>query len=150
MRLREEDQLKNIHNPHQDAITIAGTKIDSRGSFDVIEELQTNLTSITGTDWEAFEAGADRSSNNPQIDIGKAQLNINGTGVGGVLNRVGMHQFTLARWRGNSYNRILIELTRINLTEIEINWEIYFSQSSASLNPLASSSLAIIASSRYS
>ena len=48
----EEDQLKNIHNPHQDAITIAGTKIDSRGSFDVIEELQVNLTSITGTDWE--------------------------------------------------------------------------------------------------
>ena len=107
----EEDQLKNIHNPHQDAITIAGTKIDSRGSFDVIEELQTNLTSITGTDWEAFEAGADRSSNNPQIDIGKAQLNINGTGVGGVLNRVGMHQFTLARWRGNSYNRGVIAPT---------------------------------------
>ena len=22
----EEDQLKNIHNPHQDAITVAGTK----------------------------------------------------------------------------------------------------------------------------
>ncbi len=40
----EEDQLKNIHNPHQDAITISGTKLEARGSFDVIEEPQTNLT----------------------------------------------------------------------------------------------------------
>jgi len=29
---------------------------------------------LAGTDWEAFEAGADRSTNNPQIDIGKVQL----------------------------------------------------------------------------
>ena len=38
-------------------------------------------------------------------------MNINGTGVGGVLNRVGMHQFTLARWRDNSYNRGVIAPT---------------------------------------
>jgi hypothetical protein len=107
----EEDQLKNIHNPHQDAITIAGTKVESRGSFDAIEELQTNLTTLAGSDWEGFEAGADRSTNNPQIDIGKVQLNTDGTGIGGKLNRVGTHQFTLARWRGNSYTRGLIEPT---------------------------------------
>jgi len=64
--------------------------------------------------WEAFEAGADRSSNNPQIDIGKVQLNTDGTGIGGRMNRIGMHQLTLARWRGNSYNRGLIEPTVTN------------------------------------
>ena len=110
----EEDQLKNLHNPHQDAITVAGTKVESRGSWDVINELQTNLTTLAGTDWEAFEAGADRSTNNPQIDIGKVTLNTDGTGVGGKMNRVGMHQFTLARWRGNSYNRGLVEPTKTN------------------------------------
>jgi len=30
------------------------------------------------------------------------------------LNRIGLHQFTLARWRGNSYNRGLIEPTKTN------------------------------------
>ena len=110
----EEDQLKNIHNPHQDAITIAGTKVEARGSFDAIEELETNLTTLAGSDWEAFETGADRSTNNPQIDIGKVTLNTDGTGVGGKMNRVGVHQFTLARWRGNSYNRGLIEPTKTN------------------------------------
>ena len=64
----EEDQLKNIHNPHQDAITVAGTKVESRGSWDTINEAQTNLTTLAGTDWESFEAGTDRSTNNPQID----------------------------------------------------------------------------------
>lgn len=107
----EEDQIKNIHNPHQDAITIAGSKVESKGSFDAIEELQTNLTTLAGSDWEGFEAGADRSSSNPQIDIGKVQLNTDGTGVAGKMNRMGMHQFTLARWRGNSYTRGLIEPT---------------------------------------
>ncbi len=110
----EEDQLKNLHNPHQDSITIAGTKVESRGSWDSINELQTNLTTLAGTDWEAFEAGADRSTNNPQIDIGKVTLNTDGTGIGGKMNRIGFHQFTLARWRGNSYNRGLIEPTQTN------------------------------------
>lgn len=110
----EEDQIKNIHNPHQDAITIAGTKVESRGAFDAIEELEVNLTTLAGSDWEGFEAGADRSSNNPQIDIGRVTLNTDGTGVAGKMNRVGMHQFTLARWRGNSYNRGLIAPTITN------------------------------------
>jgi len=110
----EEDQMKNIHNPHQDAITIAGSKVESRGSWDTINEAQTNLTTLAGSDWESFEAGADRSSNNPQIDIGKVTLNTDGTGVGGKMNRIGFHQFTLARWRGNSYNRGLIDPTKTN------------------------------------
>lgn len=110
----EEDQLKNIHNPHQDAITIAGTKVEARASFDSIEELQANLTTLAGTNWESFESGADRSTNNPQIDIGKVQLNTDGTGIGGNMNKVGMHQFTLARWNGNSYNKGLIEPTKTN------------------------------------
>ncbi len=110
----EEDQLKNIHNPHQDSITVAGTKVEARGSWDTINELITNLTTLAGTDWESFVSGADRSTNNPQIDIGKVQLNTDGTGIGGRLNRVGLHQFTLARWRGNSYNRGLINPTVTN------------------------------------
>lgn len=110
----EEDQLKNLHNPHQDGITIAAAKVEARQSASVITELLTNLTTMAGSNWEAFEAGADRSSNNPQIDIGKVQLNTDGTGVGGRLNRIGFHQFTLARWRGNSYNRGVIEPTKTN------------------------------------
>ena len=102
----EEDQLKNVHNPHQDAITVAGTKVEARASFDVINELITNLTTLTGTVWDTFVAGADRSVANPQVDIGKAMLNIEGTGVGGKLNRVGMHQLTAALgWSGNTFNK---------------------------------------------
>jgi len=110
----EEDQLKNIHNPHQDAITVAGTKVEALGSFNTIETAQTGLTVLPGSDWESFEAGADRSTNNPQIDVGKVQLNTDGTGVGGRLNRIGMHQFTLTRWRANSNNRGLIAPTVTN------------------------------------
>lgn len=56
----------------------------------------------------------------PQIDIGKVQLNTDGTGVGGNMNKVGMHQFTLARWKGNSYNRGLQEPTK---TSYEVGTE---------------------------
>ena len=108
----EEDQLKNIHNPHQDAITVAGTKVEARASFDVISEAITGLTTLTGTDWSTFVAGADRSTNNPQEDIGKAMLNIEGTGIGGKLNRVGMHQLTAAKWSGNTFNKGNIAPTR--------------------------------------
>lgn len=48
------------------------------------------------------------------IDIGKVQLNTDGTGIGGNMNKVGMHQFTLARWRGNSYNKGLPDPTKTN------------------------------------
>ena len=101
----EEDQLKLIHNPHQDGITIASAKIEARASFDAISTLQNNLTTQAGTDWSVFDAGTNKSTNNPQDDLGIAELNIGGTGIAGKMNKVGMHPLTLSKWNGNTFNK---------------------------------------------
>lgn len=101
----EEDQLKLIHNPYQDGITIAAAKIEARASFDAINTLQSSLPTQAGTDWSTFDAGTNKSTNNPQDDLGIAELNIGGTGIAGKMNKVGMHPLTLTKWNGNSFNK---------------------------------------------
>ncbi len=104
--IHEEARLKNVHNVLQDSIQVASNKIEQKQSFDVIDELNTNLTvqAATGV-WDTFVAATDRSTNDPTVDIGIASLNIEGSGVGGKMNRVGMHQLTYAKFTGNTFLR---------------------------------------------
>ncbi len=102
--VHEEARLVNVHNVLQDSVMVAANKIEQRASFDVIGTA-TGLTSQTGTAWDTFVAGTNRSTNNPFIDIGVAQLNIEGSGIGGSLDRVGMHQITYAQYLANSFIR---------------------------------------------
>ena len=55
--------------------------------------------------WDTFVASTDRSTNDPTVDVGIASLNIEGSGVGGKMNRVGMHQLTYAKFTGNTFLR---------------------------------------------
>jgi len=104
--IHEEARLKNVHNVLQDSIQIASNKIEQRTSFDVIAEADANLTAQTVVGlWDTFTASTDRSDFNPLIDIGIAQLNIEGSGVGGKLNRIGMHQLTYAQYLANTHIR---------------------------------------------
>jgi len=103
--IHEEARLKNVHNVLQDSIQVASNKVEQRASFDVIDELIANGNSQTGTPWDTFTSGADRSANNPMDDIGVAQLNIEGSGVGGKLSRVGMHPLTFAKYAANTFIR---------------------------------------------
>lgn len=101
----EESMLKNIHNPFQDSVTIAGTKVAQRKSFDVINELFTNLTTVTslGT-WDTFVATSQRSDTNPKKDISRIiTATIEGTGEGGTFNTSGSHTITLQDYEGNSF-----------------------------------------------
>jgi len=101
--IHEEARLKNVHNVLQDSIQVASNKIEQRQSFDVISEADTNLTAQTVTGvWDSFAASTDHSDVNPLIDIGIAQLNIEGSGVGGKMSRVGMHQITYAQYLANT------------------------------------------------
>ncbi len=104
--IHEEARLKNVHNVLQDSIQVASNKIEQRQSFDVIEEADTNLTAkaVVGP-WDTFTASTDHSDNNPLIDLGIAQLLIEGSGVGGKLTRVGMHQLDFAKYMGNTFIR---------------------------------------------
>lgn len=110
----EEDQLKILHNPHQDAITIAAAKVEARQSFDAITTLLNGLTTQSGTDWSVYDSGTNKSTNNPQDDLGIAELNIEGTGIAGKMSRVGMHPLTLTKWNGNTFNKGIIAPTDNN------------------------------------
>jgi len=100
--IHEEARLVNVHNVLQDSVMVASNKIEQRASFDVI----TAATSLTAQSaqgvWDTFVSGTSRSNNSPLEDIGIAQLTIEGSGIGGSLDRVGMHQLTYAKFLQNS------------------------------------------------
>lgn len=101
----EESILKNVHNPFQDSITVAGTKVAQRKSYDVVNELDTNLTGITALGaWDTFVASTERSTQNPKKDISRIVTSIiEGTGEGGTFNTAGAHQITEQDYEGNSF-----------------------------------------------
>ena len=103
--IHEEARLKNVHNVLQDSIQVASTKIEQRQSFDVLAITESNTAQAAGGLWDTFTTNTDHSINDPTIDIGIASLNIEGSGVGGKLNRVGMHQLTFAKYTGNTFLR---------------------------------------------
>jgi len=81
---------------------IASNKIEQRASFDVINACAGLTTQAVVGAWDTFVASTSRSSNSPLIDLGIAQLNIEGSGVGGSMDRIGMHQITYAQYLANS------------------------------------------------
>ena len=104
--ISEESRLVNVHNVMQDSVQVASNKVEQRQSFAVINALEAGLTTqASGGLWEAFTASTDHSTFSPFIDIGIAQLKIEGSGVGGKLDRVGCHQLTYADYLGNTYIR---------------------------------------------
>jgi hypothetical protein len=103
--IHEEARLKNVHNVLQDSIQVASTKIEQRQSFDVLAITETNTAQAASAAWDTFVTSTDRSTGDPTVDIGIASLNIEGSGVGGKLNRVGMHQLTYAKFTGNTFLR---------------------------------------------
>ena len=103
--IHEESQLKNHHNVLQDSIQVASTKVEQRQSFDTIAALSGLTTIAAAGVWDTFVSSADRSTNDPLADIGKVDLIINGSNVGGKMNRVGMHPLTQLRYKENSFIR---------------------------------------------
>ncbi len=108
--IHEEARLVNVHNVLQDSVMVASNKIEQRASFDVITAA-TGLTAQTGTAWDTFVASTNRSTNNPLNDIGIAQLNIEGSGIGGSLDRMGMHPLTYSQYLGNTFIRGVAPVT---------------------------------------
>lgn len=104
--IHEEARLKNIHNVLQDSIQVASTKVEQRQSFDVVALADASLTgkAVAGA-WDTFVSSTDRSTANPLLDLGIAQLLIEGSGVGGKMSRVGMHQLDFAKYMGNTFIR---------------------------------------------
>lgn len=109
--ISQEAMLKNIHNPMQDSITVASTKLDQRISYDIVSTLESGLTSIAGLgDWGAFTASTDHSTVNPKKDIVRlVSTSIEATGIGGTFNRLGMHSVTVTDYESNSFVRGLFE-----------------------------------------
>ena len=99
--ITEESRLKNVHNVLQDSIQVMGTKIEQRASFDVVAVAKT-LTSLTGKAWDTFVTGSDQSTNNPLDDILRGVSRIEGAGVGGKVDRLGLHLFTNAKYVSNT------------------------------------------------
>ena len=104
--IHEEARLKNVHNVLQDSIQVASNKVEQRQSFDVITLADASLTAKAAAGaWDTFVASTDRSTANPLLDLGVAQLLIEGSGVGGRLNRIGMHPIDFAKYMGNTFIR---------------------------------------------
>lgn len=116
--ISEESRLKNVHNVLQDSIAVATTKIDQRASFDVVSALGSLTTQSAIGAWDIFDSNTDHSTYAPQDDIGIAQLAIEGSGVGGKLTRIGMHQLTYAKYTRNTNLRGVA-----NTTPAEYNFE---------------------------
>jgi len=112
-RVTDEAIRRNVHNPFQDSITTASTKVMQRKAFDVIVEALASLTTVPALgDWEAFVAGTDRSLVDPTKDIMRViNSTIEGTNVGGQFNTMGMNQITNKIYDNNSFLRGIIEPT---------------------------------------
>ena len=103
--IHEEARLKNVHNVLQDSIQVASNKVEQRQSFDVVSIANGSLTGQAAIGvWDTYAASGN-SSFNPLYDLGTAQLNIEGSGVGGMMNRIGMHPLDYARYMSNTFIR---------------------------------------------
>ncbi len=114
-RVTDEAMRRNVHNPFQDSITTASTKLMQRKAYDVITEATSQLTSVTALgDWEAFVASTDRSIVDPTKDLMRiVNSTIEGTNVGGTFNMMGMNQITGKIYENNSFLRGIIEPTPV-------------------------------------
>ncbi len=112
-RVTDEAIRRNVHNPFQDSITTASTKIMQRKAFDVVTEAQASITTIAALgDWETFVANTDRSTIDPTKDIMRViNSTIEGTNTGGKFNTIGMNAITGKIYDNNSFLRGLIEPT---------------------------------------
>lgn len=112
-RVTDEAIRRNVHNPFQDSITTASTKLMQRKAFDVISEAVAELTAVAALgDWEAFVANTDRSVVDPTKDIMRIiNSTIEGTNVGGKFNTIGMNAITSKIYENNSFLRGIIEPT---------------------------------------
>ena len=110
-RVTDEAIRRNVHNPFQDSITTASTKVMQRKAFDVISEAVAEITTVSSLgDWEAFVANTDRSLIDPGKDIMRIiNSTIEGTNVGGIFNTIGMNAITGKIYDNNSFNRGIIE-----------------------------------------
>jgi len=110
-RVTDEAIRRNVHNPFQDSITTASTKLMQRKAFDVISEAVVEIPFVAALgDWEAFVAQTDRSIVDPGKDIMRTiNSTIEGTNVGGKFNTMGMNAITAKIYDNNSYNRGIIE-----------------------------------------
>jgi len=92
-RVSDEAIRKNVHNPFQDSITTASTKVAQRLAFNVISVADAGLTTIAGVAWDTFVAGTARSTEDPTTDISRVvTTTIEGTNVGGQFNTLGINQ----------------------------------------------------------
>lgn len=110
--ISEEAILKNVHNPLQDSIEVAGTKVAQREAFDVVSAFNAGVTTVAALGaWDTFVAGTDRSTTNPKLDVTRiVSSTIEATGIGGTFSMIGMHANShVAGWEANSFVRGLIE-----------------------------------------
>lgn len=105
-RVSDEAIRKNVHNPFQDSITTASTKVAQRMAFNVISVADAGLTTVTGVAWDTFVAGTTRSTNDPTTDISRiVTTSIEGTNNGGQFNTVGLNQIGGKIYDRNSFLR---------------------------------------------
>jgi hypothetical protein len=112
-RVTDEAIRRNVHNPFQDSITTASTKVMQRKAYDTIIEALTAIPTVTALgDWEAFVAGTDRSLVDPTKDIMRViNSTIEGTNVGGKFNTMGVNAIVGKIYDNNSFLRGIIEPT---------------------------------------
>jgi hypothetical protein len=122
----EEARLKNVHNVIQDSIAVASTKLDQRASFDTVTAAASLTTQAARGVWDTFVSGTNRSDYDPSIDLGIAKLAIEGSGVGGKLNRIGIHPITYHQYKTNSYIRGTANPTGVDTTSFEPGTEQFY------------------------
>ncbi len=112
-RVTDEAIRRNVHNPFQDSITTASTKLMQRKAFDVITEALANIDEVAALgDWESFVANTDRSLVDPTKDIMRViNTTIEGTNIGGKFNTMGMNAITGKIYDNNSFLRGMIDPT---------------------------------------
>lgn len=110
--ISEEAILKNVHNPLQDSIEVAGTKVAQREAYDVVSAFNAGVTTVAALGaWDTFVAGTDRSTTNPKLDVTRIVTStIEATGIGGTFNMIGMHANThVGGWEPNSFIKNMFE-----------------------------------------
>ncbi len=114
--ISEESQLKNVHNVLQDSVQVASNKVEQRASYDVIDIAKTLTAQTAPVGWDVFTASTDHSTANPLDDLLISVSNIEGAGVGGKVDRVGLHLFTNAKYAANTNLRGVANTTPVDVT----------------------------------
>jgi len=109
IQITDQAMRRNVHNPLEDSTKVLNDRVEQSKAFVVVDELVNNLNTTTGTAWDTFVSGTDRSTNSPKKDIvNVVDTSIQDEDVGGIFTHLGLHTNGGSIYEDNSFIRGIV------------------------------------------